>query len=326
MRIVMLGNTQPRAALLRGLLPFAAEVLCDDDTRAGRNAPLEVDAAVSIRFTDADIAAVHCRLLQCSGAGVDAIDLQHLPKETIVCNVHEHEIPIAEFVMAGMLEHEIGLARAVATFASAGWGNLFRTRVPHGELAGKTICIVGFGRIGRALAVRAKAFGMRVVAVNRSGRQAAEADVTSRFDHVREAVGEADYVVLACPLTEETRGLIDAGVIAAMRPSAVLVNVARGEVVDEEALWRALSEKSIAAALLDTWYSYPTAAAPDPKPSRFAFETLPNVRATPHMAAWTEALMDRRYKAIADNLARFHRGEPLANVVWKDGGPVGEGT
>lgn len=326
MRIVMVGNTQPRAEKLRALLPFDAEILRDDDTRATRNGPLEVDAAVSIRFSEADIAAIHCRLLQCSGAGVDGIELQRLPAETIVCNVHEHEIPIAEFVMAGMLEHEIGLARAVANFTSANWGDLFRSRVPHGELAGKTVCIVGFGRIGRALAVRASAFGMRVVAVNRSRRPAGEADETLRFDRIREAVAQADYVVLACPLTEETRGLIDATAIAAMRKTAVLVNVARGEVVDEDALWRALQEKSIAAALLDTWYDYPTGANPNPKPSRHAFESLPNVRATPHVAAWTGALMDRRYKAIAENLTRFHRGEPLVNVVWRDGKPAGGGT
>jgi phosphoglycerate dehydrogenase-like enzyme len=187
---------------------------------------------------------------------------------------------------------------------------------------GRTVAIVGFGRIGKALAARARAFGMRIVAVNRSGRAAPEADRVLRFDRLGEGVAEADYIVLACPLTDETRGLIDAGVLAQMRPTAFLINVARGEVADEQALWEALARGRIGGALLDTWYRYPTPAEPEPRPSRFSFETLANVRCTPHMSGWTEGLMARRYRAMADNIARFARGEPLANVVWHDGGPV----
>jgi phosphoglycerate dehydrogenase-like enzyme len=323
MRIVLVGNTQERASQLRALLPFEAEILLDDETRPGRNQPLEVDAAVAIRFGAADIAAISCRLLQCSGAGVDGIALERLPKDTTVCNVYEHEAPVAEYVMAGVLEHEIGLAKAAETFSAANWGDLFRTRKLHGELADRTMCVVGFGRIGRAVAVRAKAFGVRVIAVNRSGRAADGADATFRFDRIREAVRDADFVVLACPLTEETRGLIDASALASMRPTAVLVNVARGAVVEEAALWKALESGSIAGALLDTWYSYPSAADPNPPPAQFPFESLPNVRATPHIAGWTEGLAKRRYRAIADNLTRLKRGEPLLNIVWSEGKPAG---
>jgi phosphoglycerate dehydrogenase-like enzyme len=322
LRILLVGNTQAQAGRLRSLLPFEVELLLDDDTRATRTLPLDVDVAISIRFNPADIAAVHCRLLQCSGVGIDGIALEKLPRETIVCNVNEHEIPIAEYVMAGMLEHEIGLARAVAEFDGAKWGQQFRGRVQHGELAGKTLAIVGFGRIGKALAVRARAFGMKIVAVNRSGRPAAEADRVMRFDRLAKAVADADYVVLACPLTEETRGLMDADILARMKSTALLVNVARGEVAEERALWKALSQRRIAGALIDTWYHYPSLADPDPKPSRFPFETLPNVRATPHMAGWTEGLMARRYAAMAKNLTHLARSEPLDNIVWRDGAPA----
>jgi phosphoglycerate dehydrogenase-like enzyme len=323
LRIALVGNTQAQAGRLKALLPIEAEILLDDATRATRKAPLDVDVAVSIRFSAADIAALHCRLLQCSGVGIDGIALEELPRETIVCNVNEHEVPIAEYVMAGMLDHEIGLAAAVARFDGAQWGSQFRGRVQHGELMGRTVVLVGFGRIGKALAARARAFGMRIVAVSRSGRAAPEADRVLRFDRLGEAVAEADYVVLACPLTDETRGLIDAGVLAQMRPTAFLVNAARGEVADEPALWEALEQRRIGGALIDTWYRYPTLAEPDPRPSRFPFETLPNVRCTPHMAGWTEGLMTRRYRAMAENIAHFARGEPLANIVWRDGRPEG---
>jgi phosphoglycerate dehydrogenase-like enzyme len=322
MRIALVGNTQAQVARLRRYLDFEAEILLDDDTRATRNAPLEVDAAISIRFNSADIAAIQCRLLQCSGVGIDGIALAELPHATAVCNVHEHEIPIAEYVLAGLLDHEIGLFRAASGFTGSGWGNLFRTRVPHGEAAGKTMVVVGFGRIGKAIATRARAFGITVVAVTRSGRAAPEADRSARVDALPEILPQADYVVLACPLTTATRGLIGASAFAAMKPTALLVNVARGEVIDEEALWQAMTTGRIAAALIDTWYRYPTLAEPNPLPSRFAFDTLANVRCTPHISAWTEGLMDRRYRAIAANLGRFHRGEPLHDVVWRDGAMV----
>ena len=322
LRIALVGNTQAQVGRLRSLLPFDAEILLDDDTRATRNAPLEVDAVLSIRFNRTDIAAVKCRLLQCSGVGMDGIALAELPKETIVCNVNEHEVPIAEYVFAGILEHEIGLDRAAGTFNGADWGNLFRGRTLHGETTGKTLAMVGFGRIGKAAAVRARAFGMRIVGINRSGRLAPEADSLVPFDRLSEVLPEADYIVLACPLTEETRGLIGPAAFAAMKPTALLINVARGEVVDEAALWEAMSSRRIAAALIDTWYAYPTIADPNPKPSRFPFETLPNVRCTPHISAWTEGLMARRYRAMAENLTRFARGEPLLNVTWRGGKPV----
>jgi phosphoglycerate dehydrogenase-like enzyme len=322
LRIALIGNTQAQAGRLKSLLPLEAEILLDDDTRATRNALLEVDVALSIRFGSAEIAAVHCRLLQCSGAGLDGIAFDKLPRETVVCNVSEHEIPIAEYVMAGMLEHEIGLARAAAEFDGDKWGGLFRGRALHGELAGKTIAIVGFGRIGKALAVRARAFGMRIVAVNRSGRPAVEADEVMRFDRLPDAVADADYVVLACPLTEETHGLVDATILGRMKPTAFLINVARGEVADEAALWEALSGHGIAGALIDTWYAYPRPGESDPRPSRFPFHTLPNVSCTPHMSGWTEGLIIRRYRRMAENIAHFARGEPLDNVVWRDGGPA----
>jgi phosphoglycerate dehydrogenase-like enzyme len=322
MHVALVGNTQAQAARLKRFLTIDAEIILDDETRSTRNAPLEVDAAISIRFSEADIAAISCRLLQCSGAGIDGIALKALPKTITVCVVNEHEIPIAEYVMLGILEHEIGMATAAATFDKRRWGDLFRGRVTHGEAAGKTIGIVGFGHIGKAIATRARAFGMRVVAVNRSGAAHAEADRIQRFDRLPSLLAESDYVALACPLTEETRGMIGAAELAAMKPTALLINVARGPVADEGALYQALSSRRIAGALLDAWYNYPTLADPNPQPSRHDFAALDNVRATPHMSGWTEELLERRYRRIAENLARFSRGEALLNVVWRDGGPA----
>jgi len=319
MRIGLVGNTQAQAARLKRLLSFPAEIVLDDATRATRTAPLVVDAAISIRFNPADIAAVQCGLLQCSGVGIDGIALDKLPATTTVCNVHEHEIPIAEYVLAGILDHAIGLFRAETTFNAADWGNLFRSRVPHGEAAGRTICIVGFGRLGKAIAPRARAIGKHIIGGNRSGHASPEADRVVDFRALPTVLPEAEYVVLCCPLTDETRGLIDAPALAAMKPTALLINVARGEVIDEQALYDATVAKGLSGALLDVWYTYPTLAEPNPKPSRFAIESVPGVKCTPHISAWTEGLMERRYTVIADNLARLNDGRPLLNVVWQDG-------
>jgi phosphoglycerate dehydrogenase-like enzyme len=320
--VALVGNTQAQAGRLKRLLPIEARILLDDDTRSTRNTALVVDAAISIRFNEVDIAAISCRLLQCSGVGIDGIALAALSKTTTVCIVHEHEIPIAEYVMLGILEHEIGMSKAVTTFDGGRWGDLFRGRAVHGEAAGKTVGIVGFGRIGKAIAVRARAFGMRVLGVNRSGAPAPEADRIERFDRLAWLLEESDVVVLACPLTDETRGMIGEAEFGAMKPSALLINVARGPIVDEDALNEAMRSRRIAAALLDAWYIYPTLAAPNPAPSRYDFEKLDNVRATPHISGWTEGLMERRYRAIADNLTRLSRGQPLLNVVWQNGEPA----
>ena len=126
--------------------------------------------------------------------------------------------------------------------------------------------------------------------------------------------GRADYLALTLALTPDTRGLIGAPQLARLRPTAVLVNVARGEVVDEDALYDALHRRVIAGAALDVWYRYPSGEAPT-HPGHRPFHELPNVLMTPHCSGFTEGTADRRWGDLAANLDRFARGEPLINVV-----------
>src|SRR6266850_142062 len=118
-----------------------------------------------------------------------------------------------------------------------------------------------------------------------------------------------DYLAITLPATAATRGLLGAAQLALMKPTAVLVNVARAEIVDEQALYRALAERAIAAAALDVWYRYPTDATPTP-PARQPFHELPNVLMTPHVSGWTEGMLAARARLIADNIRRISRGEP----------------
>jgi phosphoglycerate dehydrogenase-like enzyme len=128
-------------------------------------------------------------------------------------------------------------------------------------------------------------------------------------------VAECDFVILAIALTPETTGLFDAARLARMKRDAVLINLARGPVVDERALYEALTGGTIAGAVIDTWWRYPDASNPNPRGSAFPFHELSNVMMTPHSSQWTEQMMDRRWDMVVANLRRLQRGEALADVV-----------
>jgi phosphoglycerate dehydrogenase-like enzyme len=129
-----------------------------------------------------------------------------------------------------------------------------------------------------------------------------------------EVVRRADYLAVTLSLNETTRGLLGERELALMKPTAVLVNVARAEIVDEEALYRALAEGRIAAAALDVWYRYPTGSGPT-LPATHPFHELSNVLMTPHVSGWTEGMLEARAKVIAENIQRAARGEPPLNLI-----------
>jgi phosphoglycerate dehydrogenase-like enzyme len=163
--------------------------------------------------------------------------------------------------------------------------------------------LVGFGHIGKAIGARARAMGLRIIAVTRSGRPDPAADRSLSVEHLRDVLPETDVLVLCCPLDSSTRGLIGRTELVTMKSSAFLVNVARAEVLDEEAAYEALRDRRIAGAAIDVWYRYPTPGEAECPPSRFPFHEVPNLRATPHISGWTEGLMRRRYDFIAETRA-----------------------
>ncbi|MFW6027764.1 MAG: 2-hydroxyacid dehydrogenase, partial [bacterium] len=267
--------------------------------------------------------AERLQLLQIPFAGVEWLDPALLPGGCLVCNAAGHETAIAEYVMGALLRHEIRFDELDADFRAGSWRHrgAGKTGLYQGEVRGKTLGIIGFGAIGRAIAQRAAAFDMRVIAVSRSERACPPGlSWYGTLNALPRLLKESDYIVLACDLNETTRGLLGPEQFAAMKPSAVLVNVARGKVADEAALFTALKTGQIAGAVLDVWYVYPpgsdpTPAAGGPKPSRFEFASLDNVLMTPHCAARTRESDVRRMECIAENLNRFARGEPPLTVV-----------
>ena len=218
---------------------------------------------------------------------------------------------VAEHAMAMILAIERRIATGRDNQALAHWRPMISEIADReAELAGRTIVIVGLGRIGARLARFAKAFDMSVIGVKRDlSSGAGVADKVAAVTNLKSVLPEADVVVLACPLTPETENLIDARALAAMKPSALLVNVSRGRVVDEVALIAALQAKKLRAAALDV-------TREEPLPPASPLWSMPNVLVTPHTAGETQAYEDNVIDILVENLGRLGRGETeLRNAV-----------
>jgi phosphoglycerate dehydrogenase-like enzyme len=177
------------------------------------------------------------------------------------------------------------------------------------ELSGAVALLVGFGAVGRAVAERLRGFGMHIWAVTRSGNaDALLAERAFSAEELTTVLPSADYVILAAPETPETHHLIGAGELAAMKPNAILVNVARGSLVDHAALVAALERRSIGGAALDV-------ASPEPLPPENPLWSLENVFLTPHTSGISERIWQREAELLVDNLERWFKGQPLRNRV-----------
>lgn len=263
-------------------------------------------------------AAADLRLIQCVGAGTDLFDLAALPAGSTLCNVYQHEIPIAEHILLSVLLFATRLREHEAALRQGIWQGSGRLEGAfHTEVYGKRLGLIGFGHIGVETARRARAFGMSVAAVRRHPAPHPDLAWCGDLAQLPRLLAESDFVAIVCPLTTETRGLIAEPQLRLLKSSAVLINVSRAAIVDEEPLYRALSGQWFAGAALDVWYDYPTGDAQPHHGSRFAFHKLPNLVMTPHCSAWTGEMMSRRYRDIAGNLDRLARGEPLANIVHR---------
>lgn len=266
------------------------------------------------------------RLVQVPFAGLEAFDQEALPPGTALANVYSHEVSIAESVLMYMLALSKKLKKYDTELRRGFWDyKPFFAEPQVGELQNKILGLIGFGHIGQEIAVKARAFSMKIWAIRRRGRAEAQDSIALQLDFLggREALNkllsQADFMVLCCPLSEETRGLIGTPQFELMKSTAYLINIARAEIVQEEALYQALSQKKIAGAALDVWYRYPPSYPSSPSelffPSRFPFHELDNVIMTPHISGRAESTLEGRLRDIAENIDRVFNGQPLKNVV-----------
>ena len=212
-------------------------------------------------------------------------------------------------VFASILERGVRLTNSSGTASTpiaqtAIAGMLHLTR----DVAGRTLLVYGFGKIGAEIARLARLLGMRVIGMRRNREAHAAADEMHTPDQLHAMLARSDWLALACPLTKETRGVIDAAALAAMPPGARLLNISRGEVIDEAALIDALNRRHLGGAYLDVF-------AQEPLPAESPLWDMPNVLVTAHDASTSDAYDPRINALFLDNLARWQRHEPLLNEV-----------
>jgi phosphoglycerate dehydrogenase-like enzyme len=270
-------------------------------------------------------AAKRLRALVWLHAGCDELDFGALKRRGVqVANVRgANAIAVAEHAMALLL----GLAKKLLVkhqaVLEARWTPGWDPRYAGVLLEGKTLAIVGLGQIGSAVARRAKGFDMRVLAVRRHPARGGTPHVDAVYgrEDLHRALSEADATVLAVPITRETVALIDDDAIAAMKPSALLINVARGNLVLERALHAALTEGRLAGYATDVWWHYEHALPATyhfPIPSRTGIQRLPNVLATGNQASHAPEIRARCLAMGTESLVAFARDEPMPRTVDLD--------
>lgn len=258
-------------------------------------------------FGKADPAVPNLAFLQSPSAGMEGIDVSILPKGCQVRAVGGHEIPMAEYAICTILDWQIGYRKQSSLVKSGQWSQKHWIKGDiHGEAFGSTLGIAGFGRIGREIAKRALALGMRVRALSRWSKPEETGPIAKfTLDQTKSFLSDCDFVAVTLPLDENTTGLANADWFDAMKPNAVLINLGRGKVVDEAALYSALRDKRIRGATIDVWYNYPDNIDVEVPMAAYPFHELPNLVMTPHCSGRTDEMFERRWMEIAKNLAGY---------------------
>lgn len=274
----------------------------------------EAEVVFAFRLPDNLLArAPKLKWIQVMSAGMDRfLDKELLRSPVMLTNVSGiHATPIGEFVLSLMLMFVKHAPLSFEMKQRKHW-----ERFTPEVLRGKTVGVVGLGSIGREVARLAKAFGMRVIATRRSAKRAARAryvDLLLPREQLPRLLADSDFVVIALPLTSETGKFIGEAELRAMKPTACIINIGRGRLIDEEALVRALSEKWIAGAGLDVF-------ATEPLPADSKLWELPNVIFSPHIAGGMEDYLTQATGVFCENLRRYLNGKRLLTLVGKKRG------
>jgi phosphoglycerate dehydrogenase-like enzyme len=278
-----------------------------EDDKAMLAAAPDAEVVVTGRLPEDLLAAADdLRWVQALSAGYDFFDLDALAGRDIALTTVSgiHAEPIGQQVLGYLLFFERGFDQAVAQQADREWA-----RYLGGELGDRTVGIVGVGAIGSQIAEYSQTFDARVIGTKRDTSEVPDGvDDLYGADDLDAVLPESDYLVIACPLTEETRGLIDADALATLPDDAHLVNVGRGEIVDQDALVAALEADDLGGAGLDVF-------AEEPLPEDSPLWDREDVLVTPHMAGSTPHYWDRAADLFLENLDRYRADEPLRNRI-----------
>lgn len=265
--------------------------------------PEQIATAEKLRWIHSPAAAVHQLMFP-----------ELVSSDILLTNAREvHGPVVAEHVIALIFALAKKIPGSVRLQEKHIWGQqILWDETPRvREVAGATVGLIGLGSIGRAVAKSANALGMKVIAVREHPEKGSEvADAVYGPSHIDDVFRQADYMVLAAPVTDSTKAIANAQRLALMKPEACLINVGRGPLVDEPALALALAEKKIGGAALDVFPK-------EPLPADSPLWDVPNLLITPHTAALTDKLWERHYALFSENLRRYLDDEPLLAVVDK---------
>ncbi len=307
--LVLTDTNDPQLAMLGGVPHFPA---CQQDAVSGaaRDVPVILHwSGTRDLLRAAFLACPHVRWVHARWAGLDSLLFPELVERDVLLTNGSgvYSQSLGEFALAAVLYFAKDFPRMRRNQRAEKWEPF-----DLDEIAGQTAGIVGYGDIGRAVAQRLRAMGLHVLAVKRHFPDAPD-PLVEQFYHpqkMAEMLGRCDYVVVCAPLTPETRHMVGAAQFAAMKPSAVIINVGRGPVVDQAALVQALQEGRIRGAGLDVFEQ-------EPLPPGDPLWAIENVLVSPHTADHTRDWVDQAMQFFLRQYERFAKGEPLENVVNK---------
>jgi phosphoglycerate dehydrogenase-like enzyme len=320
---VFTRNSTLSIAELRRLVPSNIEIVEGEDVPANPDFEILVHGYPSREQIEAspNLRAV---IAPFAGAPKETIDLLQGYPHISLHSIHFNVIPTAELAIGLMLAAAKFIVPMDRELRHNDWRSRYG-KTPTTILHGKCIIILGYGRIGQHIGAVCHALGMTVSGVRRHAgedKAAAHDPIATIYppSALHELLPRSDVLVISLPLTAETKGMIGARELALLPADAVLVNVGRGPVVDEEALYQALADKTLLAAGLDVWYDYPESEEEraNTPPSRFPFHTLDNVVMSPHRGGWLSAAEGNRVVELAKLLTAAAEGHAIPSAVDKE--------
>jgi phosphoglycerate dehydrogenase-like enzyme len=281
----------------------------------------EVEVVIGGTFSKEDLEqAKKLKLIQIPFAGVDKLDFglyKNYP-DIFICNIHDNKNAVAEHAFALILALAKNIVINDRDLRLGKWHG-FSTKEPTVQLQGKSLGIVGLGSIGWEIAKIGHALGMKVYALK---RKIEKKDLKKKNileflgdkKDLEKVIRESDFIVVAVPLTKETIGLIGEKELKLMKRK-YLINISRGVVIDEKALFISLSEGNLTGAAIDTWYQYPSSEQKEILPSKYDFQKLNNVVMSPHTAGYTDKALEENIKSVFNNIVKIYYGEEPENQI-----------
>ncbi|MHA1613564.1 MAG: 2-hydroxyacid dehydrogenase [Candidatus Thorarchaeota archaeon] len=319
---VLVASNHEYAGIIQDILGETVEVVLSDTTtesilEKGRDADIIASNRVPRELLESGSGL---KMVQTFAAGVENIDFSAIKDQDniIVCNSHINAAEVAEYAITLLFAVAKNIIPSDRELRKGDWKYAFGGPSPNIEIRNKTCLIIGLGSIGSEIAKRLKGFDVRIYATTRSGnsKHAGLVDKLVKINEVQPLVEESDFIILSLPLTSESEGLVNGEFISWMKSDSIIVNISRGRIIDEEALFDALRDNRIRGAGLDVWWRYPQKwRGKGNPPSDVPFQELENLVASPHRAGYSETTEREYFQFAGENILRFINGETPFNIV-----------